>query len=168
MNRIFILLVLCCSGLMLGMVPARHEFYVTVTELNKVSDTLQVSIRIFTDDLEHILEEETGKPVFLQPGETHDQVFRTIVGYVEGHFRINTAGKPCRLRWLGHEYVDDVTWLYAETVLDPDAGMLSVENTLLMHHFPEQQNLVHFKTATGYESGLCTKDQPEARFVINP
>lgn len=145
---------------------AKHEFFVSITELNVRNDTIQVAIKVFTDDMEHTLKEVTGSPVFLDNGSDHEKVFRTLRDYCGQHFTISNAAKPYPLTWIGHEYIEDVTWIYAYAILDSDSKMLFVRNTLLGDQFHDQHNMIHLRQGENLSSELCTKQRPEVRFLL--
>lgn len=151
---------------LLGLTSTKHEFYVSITELNVRNDTLQIAIKVFTDDLEHTLKEVTGNAVFLDNNSDHDRVFRTIRDYCDQKVDISNAAKAYALTWIGHEYIEDVTWVYAYTILDSDSKMLFVRNTLLGDQFHDQHNMIYLRQGETVLSKLCTKSRPEVRFVL--
>lgn len=143
-----------------------HNFYVSITELNMAHDTVQISIRLFSDDLESALKENNGMPYNLEKSSEYDRNQNAILRYAEGKFTVGPAAKPSSIKWLGHEYEDEVTWLYGEAVLPKESKMVFVKNTLLTDLHEKQQNMIHFKTPDGFETEVCSKQNSEARFII--
>jgi predicted phosphoadenosine phosphosulfate sulfurtransferase len=144
----------------------KHEFYVSITELNIKNDTLQIAIKVFTHDFEEVLKETNQQAIFLDHTSDSDKTMRHIKDYCSDRFKILSATKPYEITWIGHEFKQDVTWVYAYTILDHNSKMLFVKNELLSGHFHDQHNMVHFKNDKTTQSELCTKDKPEVRFII--
>ncbi len=143
-----------------------HAFYVSITELEVKNDTLQISLRLFTDDLERALNDRTDEKVFLnEPRETAKNFVR-IRDYASKSFIVSNAAKPDRIEWLGHEFEEDVCWVYGEVALSPDQNLLFIKNELLMDIHDRQQNIIHFTTSEGIETKLATKGYSEVRFAL--
>lgn len=145
---------------------ADHEFYVSITEMEIKQDTLQISVRLFVDDLEYALNERNDAPVFLNDPSNEPKNFIKIRDYVSDHFSAGDAAKPKKAEWIGHEYEDDVCWVYGQVPVSRDLGILFVKNELLMDVYSRQQNIMHLKSGDDYETKLATKDNSEVRFVL--
>lgn len=154
------------SILLFGFMVPKHEFYVTITDLIVSNDTLQVAIKVFTHDFEEVIKEEGGEFVFLDQSTNQDIAFRKIKNYCAEHLQLANPSNVYDLKWVGHEYDDDVTWIYAYTILDPDSKMLFVKNTLFSSKFHNQSNMIHLSKDGTVQSELCTSDRPEVRFLI--
>lgn len=145
---------------------ARHEFYVSITEIHKKGDTLQIAIRVFTDDLEYVLNKNREEKVFLDARSDMAKSRRAVTAYLGEHFAIGVAAKELREEWIGHEYIDDVTWAYAQVILPADARIAFVRNTVLTGAFPDQQNILHFDTGERFEKLLTNGTVPEVRILL--
>jgi len=143
-----------------------HEFYVSITEMNVKSDTLQMSIKVFTHDLEEVLKDETGTTVFLDNTSDSDKAFRVIRDYCSKNLVVSNAGKKYSIQWVGHEYEADVTWIYAYAIINPESSLLFVRNTLLTTDKRNQHNMIHFTHNNETRSSICTAEDPEVRFSL--
>jgi hypothetical protein len=143
-----------------------HAFYVSITELVIQDDTLQISLRIFTDDLEDALNEGKAEKTFLNQATQNRQHFVLIKDYVSSRFGAGHGAKEGAIQWLGHEYEDDVCWIYGQWPISKDQRLLFIRNEILTELHSQQQNLVHFETKNGIETKLATKQSPEVRFAI--
>ncbi|NQV52943.1 MAG: hypothetical protein HQ500_07155 [Flavobacteriales bacterium] len=143
-----------------------HAFYVSITELEVKNDTLQISLRLFTEDLERALNERTNEKVFLNEPQEMPKNFVHIRDYVAKNFIVSNAAKPDRITWLGHEFEEDVCWIYGEVALSPEQNLLFIKNELLMDIHDRQQNIIHFNTSGGIETKLATKGYAEVRFAL--
>lgn len=166
MRSIFILSIVALASLTALHAAKRHAFYVSITELAVKNDTLQISLRLFTDDLEMALKERNEQAVFLNDPATAPKNFIYIRDYVNDLFTVSNAAKKDRIEWLGHEFEDDVCWVYGQVALDPEQKLLYVKNEVLMDIHEAQQNIIHFTTPKGIETKLSTKNHTEVRFVL--
>jgi hypothetical protein len=145
----------------------KHDFHVSIADLYLKDDTIQVAIKIFTHDLEETLKETTGNAVFLDNTSDKAAAFKAIKNYCEPRLTIANASIKYELTWVGHEYEDDVTWIYAYAIREPESSFLSVKNTLLQHGHHPQHNMVHLNNGYEIESKICTTEKPEVRFSLN-
>ena len=145
----------------------KHDFHVSITDLYLKGDTIQVAVKIFTHDLEETLKETTGAAIFLDNTSDKAEAFKIIRSYCEPRLSISNASKNYRIQWIGHEYEDDVTWIYAYAIKDPEASIISIKNTLLQHGHHPQHNMVHLNQGEEIESKICTTERPEVHFSLN-
>jgi len=141
-----------------------HPFHVSISELEIKQDTLQISLRIFTDDLESALKEISGKKVFLNDPSRPKQNFVFIRDYLQQKFGYSNGAKNERVDWLGHEFEDDVCWIYGQVAVAKDQRILFIRNDILTEVFDNQQNIIHFNSTEGVETKLATRRNGEVRF----
>ena len=70
------------------------------------------------------------------------------------HFKINNI--PKTFTYVGKEYDGDLVFFYLEIPNIKSINDLEIENTILMHHFPDQQNLIKLKVGKKHKSILLT------------
>lgn len=70
------------------------------------------------------------------------------------HFKINNLAKD--FNYIGKEYDGDLVFFYLEIENIESLQNIEIENKILTHHFPEQQNLVKLKVGKQYKSVLLT------------
>lgn len=143
-----------------------HPFYVSITEAQIVNDTLQISVRVFTDDLESALSKLNSSKVFLNDPSQREKEFVMIRDYIFNRLQVGNSAKTTRIEWIGHEFEDDVCWIYGYMPMAQDQRMLFIKHLLLYEVYEDQQNIVHFKRNGAYSTELATKQKPEVRFVI--
>jgi hypothetical protein len=137
--------------LVTGLAPVTadaHKFYVSLTtvEHNTVEQSLEITMRLFADDLEAAVAREMGKPL------THGQpgFDAAVFAVVRRALTVRQAdGRPVTLVWVGLENKVDVTWVYVEAPQVPSTAGLTLRDTIFMDLFPEQVNMVHVKDARG-------------------
>lgn len=117
-------------------------------QYNPKTRVFEISIRMFTDDLEAVLTREAGGQAVqlgsgpAGPGNQHDPL---IEKYVRKHFALIDGQKQRRAyTYVGHEQEADAQWVYLEL---PYAGT-SLEGGLMQQSvltdlFDDQVNLVN-------------------------
>ncbi len=123
-----------------------HPFYVSVTEINHNAKdkSLEISVRIFTDDFENTLRD-------LYPNRKVDLINPASVGgmdslikyYLLGKMKFGVNGQQRKPEYIGFERVDESVWVYMEITGVPELKVLSVHNPILYEFKQEQINMVH-------------------------
>jgi len=123
-----------------------HPFYVSVTEVahDPKTKSLQVSHRIFIDDMELGLR-ETYNIVLKDPTNPGADIDpdALLKGYLEKHFQIMVEGKNLKPQYLGHEFEDDVVWCYVAYKGVNQIKNIRIRNHILLDTHDSQTNLVH-------------------------
>ena len=145
---------------------AAHPFYVSITELNIAQDTLQVSLRVFTDDLELALSDVHQQKIFLNDPSRYEKNFIYIRDYLFDLVQAGNGAGFKRIEWIGHEFEEDVCWIYGQMPIDADLRVLFFKNAVLFETYDDQQNLIHLKREDGYDTELATRRSAEIRFTL--
>ena len=122
---------------------SRHDFHSSLAEVsyNPAAKSLEVSLRMFTDDLGEALTRENKRPVSVDQTDTADPLIKR---YLEKHFAVAGADnrrKP--ITWVGKEISVDVTWVYFEIPLAENLNGTKLLNSLLCELFDDQVNIVN-------------------------
>jgi hypothetical protein len=132
--------VLALAPLLLG--ARLHPIHVSVTNVdyNERTRALEISARVFVDDLEAALL-RGGAPALRigTPREARETDAR-IAAYLAANLRIEGSGAPA---FVGKETEGGAVWLYVEIPQEGPPRALHVRNTLLMDLHPDQTNLLH-------------------------
>lgn len=155
------------KGLLILLLPlvsftAAHKFYVSVTNINysEKDDALQITSRIFIDDMEMLLEERYDVDGQLATEEERDDAKVYIEKYLKAKFAIKIDGTHKDFDFLGYEFDKDVIICYLEIPrIDlPNIKNIEVQNEVLTDLFDEQQNVVHFKLDDKKKSFVLIKE----------
>lgn len=127
---------------------ARHDFHTSITEMrvNAKDKTVEVTVRVFTDDLENALTRaNANQRVRLEAADKNTPaVERAIDRYLKQHFLLTGGnGKPKTFRYLGKEFEADATWLYLEIPLTEPLTGAKLQHNVLFDLFDDQTNLVN-------------------------
>jgi len=145
-------LVVALSGVLLS----AHPFKASVTELNfnDRSGRLELTVKLFTDDLEECVREKTGKLLFLDTKKEIPEAGREIAQYLGSGLVIKLDGKPVEFEFLGKEYESDVTWCYLESGPITFPSEVYVHNSIMTERYPTQSNIVHIQAGKQRKSLL--------------
>ena len=132
------------SGL-LSIPSIPHEFHTSLAQVhyNKSNQSFEVTLRVFTDDLETALTlmDNNNKITIDAP-----QADKLIEQYLTKNLIFfDKQNQRKALTFIGKEVEVDVTWIYAEiSVADLPSGM-RLQNSVLTELFSDQVNIVNFK-----------------------
>ena len=151
------------TGLLLFCLTASrlaHDFHASVTQMqyNPKEKAFEISIRLFTDDLEKALTQELNTPVRLSPGSKSDAILEK---YIQARFSYVTPQKqPKSIKYVGHEVEADANWIYLEMpYTDVFRGGLLKQN-VLMEAFEDQVNMVNIQYQGQKKTFVFRKNQP--------
>ncbi len=137
-----------------------HEYHVSVTQMqyNSTAKTLEVSIRIFTDDLERGLSQANNMRRFVI--KDNDQNASYVESYIKTHFAIKDAKQQvAKINYLGKEEEADATWIYLEIPLNQPIEGSTLLNNILLEVFSDQVNMTNLKLKSQKKTYLFKKGQ---------
>ncbi|WP_411273907.1 DUF6702 family protein [Daejeonella sp.] len=123
-----------------------HPFYISLTEVryNPKEKSLEISQKIFRDDLENALTGQYKSKVnFLTPANKTD-LEKKIKKYILENNDIYVNGEKLALNYLGYELQEEAIWFYLEALNVPFPNTADIRNSLLHKNFDTQQNVINF------------------------
>ena len=134
--------------LSLFILPFVHDFHFSRTKAhyNNDTQTLQISMNVFTDDLE-LAVRTMGYEDFkidIAPDALTDSLMSI---YILSKFRSLHAGQQLKMDWVGYECDYDVTYVYIESEPFSLDNTLQIDQTLLMEIFDDQENVLDFESS---------------------
>lgn len=149
LNRVFSSLTLLLCWLVLSSAAPVHKFYVSICQIdhNPETEALEISMRIFTDDLEAGIESDTKVNLRLATEDEHAEADRYIQEWIQKDFKMKVNGEEQRWNYIGKEVDFDVAWIYLEIEQVTDPKTIQIQNSLLLRLYQEQVNMVHLKVA---------------------
>jgi len=143
-----------------------HKYYFSFTEIrvDTKKATLNVSCKMFTDDLETSMSNIYGKKIVLADVKQHKEIQRLLDKYMAERFKISVAGKALKLVFIGYENEDDVIWCYLEVPKLTKKAPLTIMNSVLFELFPEQTNIIQVYWDEQNKSQKLVNPQKEAVF----
>lgn len=139
-----------------------HPFYVSVTEIkqNTTNHSIEISCRMFYDDLEKALEKQYHVQIDIVKPKDKAQVNKLINGYVKEHLLVRADGKTLNLSFIGYEIQEDGAWSYFEIKGINAVKEVQVHDDLLFEQHPEQINMMH--VIVGNQRKSTKVDNPDA------
>ena len=138
-----------------------HKFYISVTNVkfSEKDKALQITCRVFTDDMNTVLLERYGIETALGAEEESPEGQEYLKKYVQSKFNISINGKPVAYTILGNKYDTDVIIMFLEVpnVDLPNITSIGIDNKILTDLFDEQQNVLHFNVAGKKKSFVLLK-----------
>ena len=125
-----------------------HPFYISVVEINHNAKekTAEVSIRIFTEDLEATLKKYGNTKVDLLHPVDKAVVDKLLNDYIQHKLQLNLEGKAVTMHYLGYEQQMESIWTYLEVKDVPTMHKVKVKCSLLYDYQDKQSNLFHIKS----------------------
>jgi hypothetical protein len=121
-----------------------HAFHTSLTEMryNIKSKGFEVSLRVFTDDLEKVLSHDNqNKKIVIENNDINDAL---VEQYVKKHFMlVNTKNQLKPIQYVGKEKEGDATWIYLELPINEAIAGLKLKNDVFIDMFEDQTNIVN-------------------------
>lgn len=151
----------------IGWASLLHPYYVSIFQLthNPEKKSLQITCKIFTDNLEEAIQEQGTEQLRLGSEREFVKADRYIARYIQQHFDVFVNGEKRSMKYLGKEVELDVTWCYLEITGVPSIDSLGVKNTILFEEYRSQSNIVHTKVGNQKKSAILQREKPEHTFV---
>ena len=139
---------------------ALHPFHVSICDMEYQTKekTLEISSRIFMDDLELALGKLTHVDNYFD-NRDKSLINKDLSEFLEDNIKVWVDGNETELQFLGYEIENDVVWSYLEATKVRQLNSITVEYTVLFDVFDDQFNLVHVKKAGTTKSLRFVKTQ---------
>jgi hypothetical protein len=127
-----------------NLLPGKHPFYVSVTEINHNAKDklLEISCKIFTNDLEATLEKSANTKINLSgPDKTNADKF--ITAYISRHLQLKVDGRPVTLEFVGTENEAEATWTYFQVSNIAAVKRMDIMNNILYESFGSETSIIH-------------------------
>lgn len=145
-----------------------HDFHVSLTEVNfnAKAGTFEVSIRLFTDDLDKAIQLDDRGPTGLITGNETAHIDTRIASYLSRNFRLKVDDRLLSLNFIGKENQLDATWCYLEFAAPSSFASITISNTCLMEVFIDQTNMVTCSAMGKNKSVVLQKGASEKKVVF--
>ena len=137
-----------------------HKYYVSlvkVTYKNKES-TLQITMRIFINDLEDTLNKTSAEQIELATENESKKIDHLIKEYIDSKFQLVINDTIKNSTYLGKEYDNDVVYLYLESKNIKHILSIQIRDNMLMEQFPNQKNIIKLQINNTKKTFFLTKN----------
>ncbi|SIQ51205.1 DUF6702 family protein [Pontibacter lucknowensis] len=136
-----------------------HDYHASITDAryNPRTQSLEVAVKVFMDDLENALSQKSKSKVTYSQAPQVQQLVQEYIGSALT-FELE-KGKPLRHTFVGAEQEADVVWVYLEVpVKTQNLTHLYVRNVVLHELFNDQMNIVNLDYKGKVNSSLFQKN----------
>jgi hypothetical protein len=154
--------------LMTGILALLHPFFVGVTEIqhNAKDRTLEISVKLFSDDFEKALAKVNNSAVDLNNPKDSVKTNKMVAAYLQQHLILNVDGKSVQMEFIGYEKEREATWCFMQVDNIPSVNKLAIINSLLYDAFEQQINLMHVTVNGERKSTKLAYPDQKAEFVF--
>ncbi|GAB5475988.1 MAG: hypothetical protein Mars2KO_40870 [Maribacter sp.] len=146
-----------------------HKFYVSVTNVgySEKEDALQITSRVFIDDMDAVMKERYDIYTELDTERESPLAEEYLEKYLRTKFVVEVNGEPRTYDYIGKKYDNDVVIFYLEIpqLKYPEVSSIQIQNEMLTDLFDDQQNIVHFKIDGKKKSFVLMKENTKG--VLN-
>lgn len=146
-----------------------HPFYVSVTTIdqNKEQNALQITSRIFYDDLEAALKDKFGTKIDLKNNSQKEKNTQLIKKYFEHHFSIKINNSVVPFEFLGFGIEEEAAWCYLEIKTPKIVQKVELNSSMLYNSFKDQINIFHLNINKQKKSQKIANPQTKINFDFN-
>lgn len=121
-----------------------HAIYLSVVEVvhEKSTTVAQIKIKVFTNDMEDALFNESNQRMKLSEVTTFELYKPDIQAYFSNHFQISINNKKQALLLSRAELTGDAVWFYFNMSCTDSWKEVSIKADYLMELFPTQSNVI--------------------------
>lgn len=143
-----------------------HPFYIAVTEikLNTSDKTLEVSCKMFADDLEQIIEKNNHAELDISSDRDKASFDKYIPAYIRNHLAVAIDGKMGKLSYIGFEKDKESAYCYFQVENVSSLKKLDVFDSLLHDFTADQINIIHVIVNGNRQSTKLDYPQKNASF----
>ncbi len=138
---------------------------VTDIKYDATSKQLNVSVKLFTNDLENALRTISKKNIDILNPKNKAETDSVLFTYIKQHLAITLNSKAQRLHYIGYEKEDESIWTYLEITKAPSPKTLLIDTKLLYDFLPQQINIVHAEVNGNKKSSKVTN--PDSKIEFN-
>ena len=139
-----------------------HPFHATITSFNcnPNNQSVEITIKLFTNDLENALKESGGSDLRIDSESNRTIIDSLIFDYIKNNLSLSFNDKREKILWVGKEFENDITWSYLEIKnIKNIAGIkISIKNKLFLEIFDDQLNICHFYCGEKPETLMLHKE----------
>ncbi|MCZ8022697.1 MAG: hypothetical protein O9302_05050 [Cyclobacteriaceae bacterium] len=146
-----------------------HPLHVSVTDIkfDEKDKELEITSRIFLDDLEAAIRQDVQQPTLdiLQPKTgTADDLIRA---YWLKNITVTVDRKKAKVTYLGYELEGDVVLVYSYAPGIKKVNEITIEQKTLTELFDDQSNIVHVTKAETIRSLRLTRQATTDTILFN-
>lgn len=138
---------------------SKHPYFVSITQIdfNPQNHNLEISIKLFSADLDEALTKRFGKKMELNASNEAKEINTYIKQYLQEHFSLNVNKQKVDVQYIGKEKEDDATWCYLEVPNVDALHTILINNSIFTEVFDSQNNITHVKVGKQQKSTILSR-----------
>ncbi len=143
---------------------SNHKYYMSLMQIDYVQEqqALQVTVRIFVDDLQTALNAVGTAAVEIATDREPLGIEKRYRAYLNEQLSFEVNNRKKKFVYLGKEYEENQVVFYLEIQEIDSLQSLRIKNTLLTHALREQKNIVKTKAYGKNKSVVLTKNKSKS------
>jgi hypothetical protein len=128
-----------------ALISVMHPFYISVTEINHNAKekSVEISCKVFAEDLEEILKTTYKRKVDLSNEKELQLNDKNIADYFRQNFHLVLDGKQVQASYIGFEKQKEAIYCYFEVTGVSSVKKIEMSNSILYDFTDKQINIVH-------------------------
>ena len=142
----------------------KHPIYTSMTEIdyNQNRNALEISVKIYADDLEKILSREKGERVEIGTDREHPKASEYLLDYLEKHLKLEVNNEKVNYNFVGRENGGRADmfamYIFLEVLDVTPFEFIKVNNSILIDELPTQLNFIACHTTKGLLKKVARKE----------
>lgn len=163
------LFIFFCFSLFLFSSIGLHKYYISVTQIDYIKEkkVIQITSRVFIDDMERLLRERYDENITLTENDDLIQVDTYLRQYFNDKVKIEVNNAPVSLNYLGKDYDADIMRCYLEIEGIERIETFKISNEVLFDLFEDQQNIIKTKINSKQKSFILYKQNSSGLLNFN-
>ena len=144
----------------------KHPFYLGVVDIKQdvKTHTLNVSVKLFINDIEDALKKTSTKTIDLLNPKNKAEMEAELFAYIKKRLSITVNQKPATPDLIGYEREEEAIWTYIEIKKINTVKNIKVDTKLLYDFIPTQSNIVHAEINGVKKSSKVTNPDSKVEF----
>jgi hypothetical protein len=145
-----------------------HPIHVSVCEMehDKTTARLEITLKLFWDDFEDVLEDRSKEVIRLGTEDEHPDTDRYIVDYFSDKLNLSINGKDADILFQGREMEDIAIWCYLSVEDVEEIATITITNAVMLHWFRDQVNVLHLDCNDKLKSTYFFPGREEETFTF--
>ncbi len=139
-----------------------HPFYLSLCQIdyNAENHSLEISVKIFADDLLNALRERKQTDLHLGEQQENPKTNEYVFNYLKDNLSIKTDNTPVTISYVGKEMEDSAVWCFLEVTDVASFSKIQVTDQILTEIYDSQSNVVQVNNKGKILNLLLKKDNP--------
>lgn len=149
--------------LCLSLLKPAHDFHVSIAQAQWSEGAIEVSLRVFSDDIEERLQKEFGEGITLEKLPNNNLLGEFLLA----QFSISQNEKQLTGRFIGMEVEYDLCYFYLEFECPSQPQSLNISNKILLDSFDDQSNIVNVEVGDILRSAFLSTQKDTQKLQFN-